>query len=69
MYVLPEYVIILDLPMEARVVHPDEHIVDAQKVTQQHKETGGHNALQIKTTKYIKCIVSNTVSNKLFSLR
>lgn len=48
MYILLEYVIVLDLAVVTCIVHPDEHVIDAQKVTQQHKETGGHNTLQKK---------------------
>lgn len=48
MYILLEYVIVLDLAVVTCIVHPDEHVIDAQKVTQQHKETGRHNTLQKK---------------------
>lgn len=48
MYILLEYVIVLDLAVVTCIVHPDEHVIDAQKVTQQYKETGGHNTLQKK---------------------
>lgn len=48
MYILLEYVIVLNLAVVTCIVHPDEHVIDAQKVTQQHKETGGHNTLQKK---------------------
>lgn len=48
MYILLEYVIVLDLAVVTCIVHPNEHVIDAQKVTQQYKETGGHNTLQKK---------------------
>lgn len=48
MNVLFKYVIVLDLPMVTRIVHPNEHVIDTQKVTQQHKESGGHNTLQAR---------------------
>lgn len=46
MYILLQYVIVLDLVMKTCIVHPNKYIIDAQKMTQQHKETGGHNTLQ-----------------------
>lgn len=48
MYILLEYVIVLDLVMKTCIVHPYEHVIDAQKMTQQHKETGGHDTLRGK---------------------
>jgi len=51
MNILLQYIIILDLPMEARIVHTYKDIINAQKVTQQHKETGGHHTLQRQNIK------------------
>lgn len=45
MYILLEYVIVLDLVMKTCIVHPNEYVIYPKKMTQQHKETGGHDTL------------------------
>lgn len=43
--VLLQDVIVFYLVVESRVVHPDEHVVDAQEVAQEYEEARGHHAL------------------------
>lgn len=50
---LPEHVIGGEIVIIPRVVHPDHHIIDAQKEAKQNEKATGHHALEPEVIIYL----------------